>query len=174
MNKVRGFEIINEYKDIVNDEFIPQRGTRKSAGYDLKSAQDITIPTVWSQLIEFTKGLLFSSSNADDKKFRATMIPTGLTAYFQDNEVLKIHVRSSIGFKQLMTLANNVGIIDADYYDKGGHIMIPMINFGFKDRFIKKGDAVAQGIFETYLTTDNDKPISEERVGGFGSTNTVK
>ena len=98
------------------------------------------------------------------------MIPTGLTAYFNHDEVLKLHVRSSVGFKWLSTLSNSVGIVDADYSDKLGHIMIPMINFGFRKRLIKKGEAVAQGIFHKYLVTDDDKPRDKDRTSGFGHT----
>ena len=35
---------------------------------------------------------------------------------------------------------------------------------------IEKGDRIAQGMFTHYLITVDDEPISEERVGGFGSS----
>ncbi len=162
----RMFEILPEWMGKIDKSFLPRRETYKSAGYDIKCAEDITIPTIWSQLNLFKK----SENDADGKMFRATMVPTGITAFFLDDEVLKLHVRSSIGFKWLCTLANSVGIVDADYSDKGGHIMIPMINFGFKDRVVKKGEAIAQGIFHEFLITDDDCPADKERVSGFGHT----
>ena len=35
---------------------------------------------------------------------------------------------------------------------------------------IKAGERVIQGIFVKYLVADDDKPKSEERLGGVGST----
>jgi dUTP pyrophosphatase len=166
----RRFEILSDWKDKINNEFLPKRETYKSAGYDIKCAEDIVIPTIWSQLSLFNSSIGIRNRVADEKIFRATMVSTGLTAFFLDDEVLKLHVRSSIGFKWLSTLANSVGIVDADYSDKGGHIMIPMINFGFKDRTVKKGEAIAQGIFHKFLITDDDNPEERERVSGFGHT----
>ena len=42
---------------------------------------------------------------------------------------------------------------------------------GKEDFVIHKGERVAQGIFLSYLTTDNDRAgAGDERQGGFGST----
>lgn len=48
--------------------------------------------------------------------------------------------------------------------------MVQMINYGVRPIHIKKGERVAQGIFMKYLRTDNDAPVSRQRIGGFGST----
>ena len=49
--RVRGFEVVSEYADKgIN---IPVRKTRYSAGYDIESAEDITIP-VYSKGIKPT------------------------------------------------------------------------------------------------------------------------
>ena len=61
-----------------------------------------------------------------------------------------------------------------DYFNNPnneGHIWIKLINHGDKVLSIKKGEAIAQGIFEKYLKVDNDNPVKDERVGGIGSTN---
>ena len=65
-----------------------------------------------------------------------------------------------------------MGIIDADYYHalNEGHIMIKVTNNGSKQLSLKKGDRFAQGIFIPYGITEDDE-ASEERTGGFGSTN---
>ena len=69
-------------------------------------------------------------------------------------------------------MANSVGVIDKDYYgnpDNDGHFMFSFFNIKDEDIVIKKGEAIGQGIFQKYLTVDND--VAEgERVGGFGST----
>ena len=67
---------------------------------------------------------------------------------------------------------HSTGIIDADYYgniDNDGHIMIQCINIKEEDVTIKKGEAIAQAMFQKFLVTDNDD-AKGERVGGFGST----
>ena len=67
---------------------------------------------------------------------------------------------------------HSAGIIDADYYgnvDNDGHIMIQCINIKDEDVLIKKGDAIAQAMFQKYLVADDDNATGS-RVGGFGST----
>ena len=136
-----------EYLDIK----LPRRATAKSAGYDIYSPFSF----------ELNPG-------------ETIKIPTGIKAYMQNDEVLKIYIRSSLGFKYDVVLSNSTGIIDADYFNNPnneGHIWIKLINHGDKTLSINKGEAIAQGIFEKYLIADNDKPVKEERVGGIGSTN---
>jgi dUTP pyrophosphatase len=72
-----------------------------------------------------------------------------------------------------LTLANGVGIIDADYYnnpDNEGEIFLQIINWGPSPVIVKKGTKLGQGIIKSYLLTENDNATGE-RVGGFGSTN---
>ena len=144
MWKIRGFEVIDGW-----DVKEPQRETDGSAGYDLCAAQDVVIaPKKW------------------------TIIPTGVRAHMQPNEWLAIIQRSSI-VKKGLVLANCVGVIDSDYYanaDNQGHILVMLYNRGSKDVFVLKGERVAQAVFNTYLTTDNDCPVSKIRMGGVGST----
>ena len=147
---MRGFEIVKEYLD--KDIEIPTRKTKLSAGYDLASAVDLTLEPNEAQLV-----------------------PTGVKAYFAEDEVLKLYIRSSMAVKCGLTLMNNVGIIDADYYNNEkneGHIFVPIKNLSDKIIFIKKGDRIAQGIFQKYLLADNDNfETGANRNGGFGSTN---
>lgn len=130
---------------------IPQRATAKSGGYDFFSPFDFTL-----------------------EPGKTIKILTGIKAYMHDNEVLKIYIRSSLGFKYDVVLSNNVGVVDGDYADNEnneGHIWIKLINHGEKTLEIKQGEAIAQGIFENYYVVDNDEPVKKERVGGIGSTN---
>jgi len=140
-------DLAEEYLDIK----LPRRATAKSAGYDIYSPFSF----------ELNPG-------------ETIKIPTGIKAYMQNDEVLKIYIRSSLGFKYDVVLSNSTGIIDADYFNNPnneGHIWIKLINLGDKTLLIDKGEAIAQGIFEKYLKADNDKPVKDERVGGIGSTN---
>ena len=47
--------------------------------------------------------------------------------------------------------------------------MFAFYNMFDEDVTIKKGDAIGQGVFAKYLTTDEDDATGE-RTGGFGST----
>ena len=90
-----------------------------------------------------------------------------------DDEMLCLYNRSSNPKKKGLILANSVGIVDKDYYgnpDNDGAIMFAFYNIKETDVEIKKGECIGQGIFEKYLTVDNDN-AEGERTGGFGSTN---
>lgn len=149
--KIRGFEVVKEYEDKgIN---LPVRKTKHSAAYDIEAAEKIVLPS-------FKKGM------------KPTLIPTGLKAYMQSDEVLLIVPRSSGPKKQGISFPHNVGVIDSDYYnnsDNEGHIFVQCINLKDEDVVIKKGEAVAQAIFQKYLTVDNDN-AEGMRTGGFGST----
>lgn len=49
--------------------------------------------------------------------------------------------------------------------------MLRLQNHGTEDYVVKVGDRIAQGIFTTFLTVDNEEPVKGERTGGLGSTN---
>ena len=147
----RGFKVVKGYED--KNIHLPLRKTEHSAGYDLEAAEDIVLP-------KFELGQ------------KPTLIPTGLKAYMQSDEVLMIFPKSSGPKKFGIMFPHSSGIIDADYYenpDNDGHILVQCINLKDEDVIIKKGDAIAQAIFQKYLISDDDK-ASGKRVGGFGST----
>ena len=152
MEKRRGFEIAKGFENMnIN---LPVRKTKYSAGYDIEAAEDCTIPP-------FKRG---------DKPF---LVKTGLKAYMQEDEYLKLCNRSSNPGKRGLILANSIGVVDSDYYgneDNDGHIMYAFYNIKAEPVEIKKGDCIGQAIFEKFLITDDDNP-NGERKGGFGSTN---
>lgn len=147
----RGFEIAKGYEDKgIN---LPVRKTLYSAAYDIESAEDIVLPKY----------------KIGDKPI---LIKTGLKAYMEEDEVLLILPRSSGPKKQGILFPHSMGVIDQDYYgnpDNDGHIFVQCINIKDEEVHIKKGEAIAQAIFQKYLTVDNDN-ASGIRVGGFGST----
>ena len=107
-------------------------------------------------------------------KYTELKLPTGFKAYMLEDESLELYPRSSMGFKYYIRIANTIGLGDSDYYNcesNEGHYFIKLRNEGSKTWEVKKGDAIAQGVFRKYLLADNDDFIGEERVGGFGSTN---
>ena len=147
--KIRGFEKIAKYAEVGFP--LPERKTELSAGYDFCLPEEVTLEPGKLQLV-----------------------PTGVKAYMQAGEWLGMHIRSSMAVKKHLMLVNNVGIIDADYYnnaDNEGHIMLALLNMGQEKVVLPKGERVAQGIFYTYLTADGDEKVAKSvRGGGFGST----
>lgn len=151
MEKNRGFEITKGWE---NKEInLPIRKTARAAAYDIEAAEDTIIPS-------FKLGQ------------KPTLIPTGIKAYMKEDEVLMLFPRSSSPKKQGIMFPHSAGIIDGDYYENinnDGHIMIQCINIKDEDVVIKKGEAVAQAMFQRFLKTDDDC-AEGERIGGFGST----
>lgn len=151
MNRSRGFEFIFEYKD--SGATLPTRKTTGSAGYDIAAIENVCL----------VKGM-------------RALVPTGIKAYMQSNEVLGIHIRSGLAVKHGLSLANGQGIIDSDYYnnpDNEGHIFIALVNSGETDFWVEKGMRIAQGIFYNYLIVDQDGLAGKApRAGGIGSTGT--
>lgn len=145
---MRKFYVIEKFKHL--NISLPERQTKDSAGYDLATCEDVII-----------------------QPGEIVLIKTGLKVQIPENEVLLVFPRSSLGIKKHLTMANNVGVIDADYFDNEnneGHIMIPLRNFGTKSITLEKDERVAQGIFVNYLKTADDKNGDNERSGGFGSS----
>lgn len=159
----RGFEIVSKFKN--EDINLPVRKTNASAGYDFEAAESLIVPSIWKILAE--KVFVGEATG-----LKATLIPTGIKSYMLDDEYLQLSIRSGTALKTGLILANGVGIVDSDYYnnpDNEGHIMFPVHNLGFRDKLIKKGERIGQGLFLKYLKVDDD--ISDgTRNGGFGST----
>ena len=151
MEKVRGFEIAKGFENQgIN---LPKRKTKYAAAYDIESAEDIILPS-------FKPGM------------KPTLIKTGLKAYMLPDEVLMMYPRSSGPKKQGILFPHSSGIVDQDYYENptnDGHIMVQCINIKDEDVQIKKGETIAQVMFQKYLVIDNDD-AEGDRTGGFGST----
>ena len=144
----RAFEVVRG-KDPASIQ-LPKRATAYSAGYDFFVSETREIPARGTALL-----------------------PTGVKAKMPQGEVLLLFIRSSLGIKRGLSLANGVGVIDADYVnnpDNDGNIAAKFRNFGTKDYLVKKGDRVCQGIFLKYYRTHDDDGGESERGGGYGST----
>ena len=71
----RGFAVVSSYEGA--GIVLPQRKTAASAGYDLEAAERTVIGPQ-----------------------QMAMVPTGLKAYMQPDEMLTIHIRSSLAVKR--------------------------------------------------------------------------
>lgn len=181
------FEIISKYKGAQLN--LPTRKTKGSAGYDFQVAEDIVIPSYWTEMNDLAAAQI-TSKFCDDKLLtlkdvsiltgdvgiRPTLVPTGIKCEIPQDMYLELSVRSSCPLKHWLILANGVGIIDADYYnnpDNEGHIYFQIINLSPFDILLKKGDTIGQGILKQYFIT-NDDTVTAERQGGFGSTDKIR
>mgnify|MGYP000119692611 FL=1 len=164
----RGFEICNEFKS--QNINLPTRKTMHSVGYDIEAADTVIIPSIWKTIFSNLRNYLNGCKNFN--KITPILIPTGLKAYFLEDEVLILANKSSFPLKFGLILANGIGIIDSDYYENktnDGHIQFMYYNISFKDITIKKGEVIGQAYFQKFLIADNDI-ASNHRTGGFGST----
>lgn len=171
---MRKFEVVQAYKD--KDINLPKRSTNLAAGYDLEAAEDVTIPSflkmsgaVVSGALSLDDAINYNKANSE----KATLVPTGLKVYCEPNEYVALVMRSSIASKARLIMPNAPATVDADYVDNPdneGHIYIPIINLNPYPVKIKKGERIAQAIFHSYLTVDNEGFAASARAGGFGST----
>lgn len=128
----------------------PERKTRYSAGHDFHMPYRI----------EVDPG-------------QQAMIPTGIKCKMDNEFVMVIFPRSSLGIKKHMFISNTVPVVDADYYNNvgnEGHIFICIENHGTDQLIVGTGEAFAQAIFVKYGTADNGAGVKAERAGGIGST----
>lgn len=131
---------------------LPKRATPQSAGFDLSAClgEPVTL-----------------------EPGQRALIPTGLCAApMSDTPVaLLLYARSGLAIRHGITMANSVGVIDADYR---GEICVPLINLSQEPFTITHGMRIAQLIVTPVLLPDiletDTLPATQRGTGGFGST----
>lgn len=133
----------------VNEEgaYIPTKGTNGSAGLDLHSICDATIPPN-----------------------KTVLINTGISITLPTGTYGRIASRSGLAYKH--NIETKAGVIDPDYT---GSLKVILHNFGDREYRVTRGDRVAQLIMEKYnapsvTTTTEDARITDRHQSGFGST----
>jgi len=127
---------------------IPTRGSPSAAGYDLYSAEDVTVPAHGKALV---------------KTDVQVKVPSGTYG--------RIAPRSGLAWKNHIDIG--AGVVDEDYR---GNVGVVMFNHAACEFVVKKGDRVAQLICEKISYPDIavldslDDTVRGE--GGFGSTGT--
>ena len=148
---MRKFEVVkDECRKTTGEITLPTRSDKGSAGYDFYAPYDFTI-------------------NPGETVF----VTTDVKAAMEEDEVLYLYVRSSVGIKKRILLANGTGVIDSTYYsnpDNDGNIIAALTNMSNQTWEFKKGERFVQGVFQKYLTVDNDAPLNAQRTGGIGSS----
>lgn len=128
---------------------MPARSTAGSAGYDIASPVNITIPGGCDRVI-----------------------PTGLKVQIDEGWAMFLFIRSSMAIKKGLVLQTGVSVIDSDYYnsaDNEGHIIIGVRNTSTRPILITAGERIVQGVFIIYGKTVDDNATGQ-RSGGIGST----
>jgi len=134
---------------IISDEDLkPTMGNPGDAGYDLRSAIDITIQARQRQLI-----------------------PTSVKIAMPQGIVGLVHPRSGLAAKNGITVLNAPGTVDSGYR---GEVAVTLINHSDVDFEIKRGDRIAQIVFQKYeqvrFVEVTELPGSQRGDAGFGST----
>ncbi|MCL2071508.1 MAG: dUTP diphosphatase [Oscillospiraceae bacterium] len=142
------------YKKLNSKANPPLRATEYSAGADLCACLDSAVTV---------------------KAESQLLIPTGIAIEIPEGYGGFVFPRSSVSSKHGVSLANCVGVIDADYR---GEVKIPLINHSKSDYTINNGDRIAQlVIMPVELAEFAESASLSDTVrgdGGFGSTGGTK
>jgi dUTP pyrophosphatase len=135
-----------QIKSLSPNTKIPTKGSPGSAGYDVSSIEELTIPVGQRRLVD-----------------------TGFSMAFEGNMYARIAPRSGLAVRGIDVGA---GVIDADYR---GVVKILLINNSQEDFQVKVGDRIAQMVFESLAANTCFHSVEEldqtvRGSGGFGST----
>ena len=140
-----------DFVRIRSEAKVPTRATRDSAGYDLSSAESLTI-----------------------KAHCRALIHTGVSVRIPKRYHIEIRPRSGLALRHGITVLNTPGTIDADYR---GELMVVLFNTSDEDYAIEPGDRIAQAVVIRHadvvwreLDDFDDAEASERGDRGFGST----
>jgi dUTP pyrophosphatase len=127
---------------------LPARATRGSAGYDIASAEDVTVQPLERRLI-----------------------PTGFAFAIPAGFEMQVRPRSGLALRQGLTLPNTPATIDSDYR---GELLIAVINLGTAPVNVTRGMRIAQLVIARVeapaMVEVVELPETERGSGGFGST----
>jgi dUTP pyrophosphatase len=137
-------------KYVFSEIQVPKRATSGAAGFDLQAAIDT--------IMEIPAGT-------------SALVPTGLCVKLPDNLELQVRPRSGLAAKSCITVLNSPGTVDSDYT---GEIKVILINHSKEAFTIKRGDRIAQAVFNEValptLVEVEDLEKTERGESGFGST----
>lgn len=137
---------------LLNENATPiKRQTEGAAGFDIAACLDDEYVTI--------------------QPGETKIINSGVAIALPKKTVGLIYVRSSIGIKRSLCLANGTGVIDEDYR---GELMIALHNFGKEPQSILNHERIAQLVITKYVDEDVDVvdelDNTDRGTGGIGST----
>lgn len=140
-------------KKLRESAILPSCATEESAGLDLHACIDEPLTVGVGEIATIPCGIAVCPDTSSG------------------GAVMLIFIRSSLGRKYGLTLANSVGVIDSDYR---GEILVPIINHGTEPYTLECGERFAQMVPLTIpkciVTEEDTLPESKRSEGGFGST----
>ncbi|KAH7848648.1 hypothetical protein Vadar_005639 [Vaccinium darrowii] len=141
-----GFNGLLRVKKLSEKAVLPFRASPLSAGYDLCSATEVTVPARGKALV-----------------------PTDLSIAIPEGTYARIAPRSGLAWKNSIDVL--AGVVDADYR---GPVGVILFNHSDADFEVKAGDRVAQLIIEVIMKPEvvevEDLDSTVRGAGGFGST----
>lgn len=149
---------------------LPRRSTIDSAAYDFFAPEDIhLVPGQWTDVdtgVSFDGEEKLRLHTSFELKALGSTPDAKLEEHTPvDRWFLMCLPRSGQGFRHKVRFANTAGIVDQDYRQT-----IKARLTADDEITIPKGTAFMQGIFLPYLTLEDEIIPTEERKGGFGST----
>ncbi|HXE58171.1 MAG TPA: dUTP diphosphatase [Gemmatimonadales bacterium] len=127
---------------------VPAPATAGAAGYDIASADDLTIAP-----------------------FERALVRTGFAIAVPAGHECQVRPRSGLALRHGLTLPNAPATIDSDYR---GELMVALVNLGSEPFRVTRGMRIAQLVFarvETACFTEvTELPPTARGAGGFGST----
>lgn len=133
---------------LLDENCMPEKKYKWDAGWDLKAAESVTI-----------------------NPGEVVKVPTGIHTEIPARFFGMIVPRSGLGTKHQVTLANDVGVIDAEYR---GQVLVFLVNHGKEPYTIEQYDRFAQLLVVPVNLSDlwvvEKLSVTHRGHGGFGST----
>ena len=139
--------------------------TKLSAGLDLCSTQEVTLPPLGRAVVDtgvYLKDVMPEYMAKQVRQFQASGLP------FPDVPCAMVCSRSGLAAKEGVIVLNAPGIVDADYEDTIKVILFNTNSAIYNVR-LPAGTRIAQLVF-TYAHRQLELVKDEDRQGGLGST----
>lgn len=134
---------------------MPERGSPGSAGFDLCASEDAVVPGC--------------SVDAEGRvSIGRGLIPTGIAVAIPRGLYGRVAPRSGLAVRHGIDVG--AGVVDSDYRDE---VRVVMFNLGPEPFPVRKGDRIAQIVFECIAEPELIEAEAlggDDRGGGFGST----
>lgn len=140
--------MILRFKRIHPDAVLPAYAHPSDAGMDIRSVDDVVIPSG-----------------------KRALVHTGLVMLLPPMYEAQVRPRSGLALKSGVTVLNTPGTVDSGYR---GEVGVILANFGESDFTVKKGDKIAQLVIapvtQPEIVETDSVDETDRGAGGFGST----
>ncbi|NLX91250.1 MAG: dUTP diphosphatase [Firmicutes bacterium] len=137
----------------------------------LKHAEDLPLPRFMSEEAAGMDIFAAVEKEVVIEPGKFVLVPTGIMMAIPPGFEAQVRPRSGLAFKHGITILNSPGTIDADYR---GEIKVLLINLGYQDYTIVRGERIAQLVIHALpavkLIQAEELPPSSRGGGGFGHT----